>query len=843
MIRKYLSYLLVFLMVFSIICPIDNISYAEEPESEPQPGDYAGQVINVRVEGKNEQHFNEKITVTNETTGLQLLTKAIGKNNIVMSDGLIISLYGEAGESEEGYSTSWGIYTKKGSTLESVSTEISKLDINGLDEIILHISACDSSDSPLTCIPVLETEQIDNYIILTVKKTVGEKVEGVKVIINGEEYKNDCITNKNGKVKIKLEAEEYKVQVSKEGDNYPELIRCTFDMTVEETKRGQYAGQTINLRVEGKDVQYLNQEITVIGETTGEDLLKKAIGEYIDGGNGTFGFFINSLYNESGEERDGYSTSWGLYTKNEGELTLASTGISGLDINELDEMLLHIKATDNSYNDITCIPVLEVDQSDNKTILTVKKKVTTYGPEPDFKPSTEEKIVEGAVVTIDNLEYSGCTNKNGQVEVELESGFYEVKVSKEGENYPELIRRQFNIAVGEALTIEELLDELRDHYSNNSTYTFREALAYNFSSDDINSDITFINQRYKIKDLSDENEKIQATDYAANIIGLLAAGENPRDYNGVDYVQTLIDAQDKESGRFAIDNEGGNPTQTAFSILALDMVGKLEGVGGIYNVESAVKDALLGFQDENTGSFGAVDDTAMCIMAIIQHRDVDGVNEAIEKAIAYIKTRQSDTGGFGYSEEYPEVNACSISAVIQGLMAAGENPLSEEWIKNDNSMLDALLSLKDPDLFEYPGVREQVFMAIADLYRGKSMYKNFKFVEVPDIPEPEYEFTLTNKGDTAIQKGSEAILNIEAKNNLSEKKKAILIIALYKLNGSNKEMVNYIFIDREIEACSKEELSGGFLIPETGNYEVKAMLWDNFDDKNPLAKEITIEVE
>ncbi|MCG8482512.1 MAG: hypothetical protein MJA31_04315 [Clostridia bacterium] len=596
-----------------------------------------------------------------------------------------------------------------------------------------------------------------------------------------------------------------------------------------EEATGPYKGQIINVRVEGKDGQHFNEAITITDEETGLDLLKTAIGEEkIDGTDGQYGFFINSLYDESGEAGQGYSTSWGVYTEDEGELVSASTGISELDIDGLDEMLLHIKASDSSWNDLTFIPTLEVDQIDNETILTVKKKVTTYGPAPDYTLITvEENVKAGTVITIDDTDY--ITDENGKVAVVLEAGNYTVEVSKEGEDYPELVRREFYITVLDINSVDDLIEELREHYNNDSTFTFREALAYHFSSDDISNDIITINQKYEI-----ENNPSQAADYAKNIIGLLAAGENPKNYLGVNYVQTLIDAQ-KESGVFEISTEGGYATQTVFSVIALDMA------EADYNKENALN-ALLEFQDETTGSFGAVDDTAMCLLALGQHRNLNGVNQAIEKALAYIKTRQSSAGGFGYSEQWPEDNVYSISAVIQGLIAVGEDPLSEAWIKNDNSMLDALLSFKASNLFGNAGANEQAFMAISDLYRGQSMYQNFEFTEAPD-QDIEYDFTLTREGNTIMQNGCEAKIIIQVENTSTNPYEATIIIALYKIEGSSKEMVNYIFINETIEAESTEKLAGGFLIPETGEYDIKAMLWDDFENKQSLAEPVTIEVQ
>ena len=55
-------------------------------------------------------------------------------------------------------------------------------------------------------------------------------------------------------------------------------------------------------------------------------------------------------------------------------------------------------------------------------------------------------------------------------------------------------------------------------------------------------------------------------------------------------------------------------------------------------MEKAVN-ALLSYWDEETG-FGGVDETAMCIMALGNHKDITGVEAAITKGMAYLKANQ-----------------------------------------------------------------------------------------------------------------------------------------------------------------------------------------------------------
>jgi len=293
--------------------------------------------------------------------------------------------------------------------------------------------------------------------------------------------------------------------------------------------------------------------------------------------------------------------------------------------------------------------------------------------------------------------------------------------------------------------IADAIEALRGYYSDKD-FTFRVALAYHFTGDDLEENLPVIGQRFQIIE-----DPYNAQAYAGNIMGLIAAGKNPRDFDGEDYVKTLADSQNQD-GVFLIDNGDYYPTAIAFSILALDMARE------DYDVEKAVE-ALLGYQGEDGGFDGgwgaSVDDTAMCIMALENHKDVNGVKEAITKGIEYIKNNQQDNGGF---VSWGADNPYSVAAAIQGLIAVGEDPLSEEWTtESGNTMLDALLAYMVDDHFEYvsewgtdiESVTEQAFCALADLYRGKSMFQE---INIKDA-EP-YEVKILAPSDTTIKEKS-----------------------------------------------------------------------------------------
>ncbi|WP_432408116.1 Ig-like domain-containing protein [Wukongibacter sp. M2B1] len=446
--KRILSLLLIFSMIFSFMPMFDGNVYAAN----------SGDEIRVRIEGKTGVLFDDIITITDEESGEDLLRTAIGDEEIdgeVSQYGLLINgLLGEtAGESGEGYTTSWGLYVSNGGELKSSGVGISSLQLEGLEELLLHIKAYEPSTyEDLTFIPRLEMTQEGAYTKLTAKKVVTtydenwnpvtseEIVDGASLEIEGNIY----TTDENGEVKVELEEGNYDVNISKEGKDYPELVRETYEITVEE--HNPYEGKEIRVRIEGQNDTLFDDMITVTDEESGEDLLRTAIGdEEIDGEVSQYGLLINGLLGETaGESGEGYTTSWGLYVSNDGMLESSEVGISSLQLEGLEELLLHIKAYEPStYADLTFIPRLEMIQEGAYTKLTAKKVVTTY--DENWNPVISEEMVEGAKLEIEGNIYA--TDENGEVKVELEEGSYDVYVSKEGKNYPELVRETYEIIV------------------------------------------------------------------------------------------------------------------------------------------------------------------------------------------------------------------------------------------------------------------------------------------------------------------------------------------------------------------------------------------------------------
>ena len=186
-------------------------------------------------------------------------------------------------------------------------------------------------------------------------------------------------------------------------------------------------------------------------------------------------------------------------------------------------------------------------------------------------------------------------------------------------------------------------------------------------------------------DLLDLNKP---SDIARFILSMTAAGENPYDINGTDYVALL-------KGHF----NNGQIGETYY--LFDDFWGVIALVSAGEPVNSTIIQQSLSFIQENQNPDGGwswgvgydsdVDDTAAAIMALISAGRPES-SICIRKARNYLKQNQQPNGGF---PSWGETNSGSDSWGISGIVAINEDPA--EWTVDGNSVIDHLLSLQNPD--------------------------------------------------------------------------------------------------------------------------------------------------
>lgn len=181
--------------------------------------------------------------------------------------------------------------------------------------------------------------------------------------------------------------------------------------------------------------------------------------------------------------------------------------------------------------------------------------------------------------------------------------------------------------------------------------------------------------------------------HAAYLFAIVAAGENPHSFAGIDVVQQLKNMFDgTQIGMPAIINDD------FWAVITL--VGA--GESPTSEIIQTAKNHILANQSPdggwgcNTGGSGSDPcNTANAIIALRAAGESPS-SPAIQKGLAYLKSMQKDDGGFPYYADYPS-DTGSDARVIAALTACGIDPTSAEWSINGRNAVSHALSLQQPD--------------------------------------------------------------------------------------------------------------------------------------------------
>lgn len=432
------------------------------------------------------------------------------------------------------------------------------------------------------------------------------------------------------------------------------------------------------------------------------------------------------------------------------------------------------------------------------------------------------------------------------------------------------------------IDLDQVLKEIRNIYDEKAEFTFREAIGYRATSENLEKDLATIAKKIVLRD-NDSTANL-----AGNIIAIVAGGENPYNYKGIDYVG-LLKASQKEDGKFLVNGSENYATNQAFAVIALDMAGAKYGENTIEMLVDYQKKTLASKDDYK------IDTVAMLMSALGNHMEDKAVKDLIKESVEFIE------------KDYKGKNIWSLSATSQGLVSAGEIDLSEAVARDLVKLYSEMESEK-----EKTAVREQVFIALADVKNQKSMFNEIRFnknsiskiaidynsarkiyendfiklnVNAYDLDgniltRPEIEWSVSDKNlakidengkletikpgkvrviakvkgeslETSIdltikerefeikelvkpeiQDNKQVMTTIEVKNIQKEAKKLTLIIGLF--NKDTNTLVNYSILEKELKAGDQDKLSGGFLVPEKGNFEIRTFLWDDIKTQNIL---------
>jgi hypothetical protein len=245
--------------------------------------------------------------------------------------------------------------------------------------------------------------------------------------------------------------------------------------------------------------------------------------------------------------------------------------------------------------------------------------------------------------------------------------------------------------------------------------------------------------------------KVKNTDFQRTIIGICAAGKDPRNFGGVNLVETVKSTM-LPSGHFAdsvADRTTGLPVGEdlvnahIFGVIALHCAGE-----PIPNRDKCRE--WLEKQQHQDGGFtwdvkyfdnpgdyslveSEVDMTGAALMAFAILGE-DETNPAVGRALDFLRQKQLDNGGFSsWGTENPE----SCSWVIQALTLLGQDPMGPEWTKpSGGNPVSAMLRFQLPNgsfthvlsedenlpVYDNSMSTYEALYALADVYNKKAAY-------------------------------------------------------------------------------------------------------------------------
>lgn len=173
------------------------------------------------------------------------------------------------------------------------------------------------------------------------------------------------------------------------------------------------------------------------------------------------------------------------------------------------------------------------------------------------------------------------------------------------------------------------------------------------------------------------------------VLALTAAAVDPRDFEGVNYLNVL-NGHLQPTGAYDVSDS----FKQAIAILGIAATGEVVPESAITWL--AEKQADNGSWDDGFGTAANPDTTAMAIMALLS-AGLDPNDPIIEAAVDFLASSQQRDGweygsGFGAG-----VNSTAL--VVQALTALGEDWYSGSgsWVKDGQSPLQALMAFQDED--------------------------------------------------------------------------------------------------------------------------------------------------
>lgn len=167
-------------------------------------------------------------------------------------------------------------------------------------------------------------------------------------------------------------------------------------------------------------------------------------------------------------------------------------------------------------------------------------------------------------------------------------------------------------------------------------------------------------------------------DLAKLALAVVAAGENPRQFGGVDAVARL-------EGLLGPSGKIGGDADTlvghCLAVLALKGAGQPIPSAAVDYIKSAQQDSGAWAWDGSAATAADTNTTAFAVQALAA-AGVPAGDEVVTRALAYYKGIQNEDGGWPYqnpSTYGTATDANSTAVSIQAILAAGQDPAGSGW--------------------------------------------------------------------------------------------------------------------------------------------------------------------
>lgn len=194
------------------------------------------------------------------------------------------------------------------------------------------------------------------------------------------------------------------------------------------------------------------------------------------------------------------------------------------------------------------------------------------------------------------------------------------------------------------------------------------------------------------------------------MLGLAAADQDPRNFQGLNLVISTTTTLDSSTGAFGV-----STWDQAYAILGLRSARAAVPNNAITWLKNAAN--ADGGWAYTLGDDSDIDSTGLALQALVS-AGVPISDTAIISAVHFLDASQNSDGGWGYFAT-SNSNSNSTALAIQGLIAAGENPKDTRWQPSATTPISYLLSLQTTaGAFTYGGVAnsyatQQIIPALA----------------------------------------------------------------------------------------------------------------------------------